>query len=610
MTRNHVIACNGAKSRAKGVRRLDYRADHKPALTLGLPNFIRDVYYLPPRVLDLLEIAAYVYAADRLTSRGRRVAVEYHAWARRFRFVIRVRDLDFWSHAEVRDALAQALRFMTGDLSYVFEFQGGHDTEPTSLFDGPEFHIEARDPMAVVLFSGGVDSLTGVLERLCETTDFLCLVSHQSQSGTARTQNGLVNALVGRFPQRLTHYKFPCTLHDARAHDESQRTRAFLYLSIAFALARAYGQRRVVVYENGVTAINLPRRQDLLNARASRTTHPKTVRLMEALLSQVEGAAFRIDTPFFWSTKTDVIARAVTLGHQPLIASSVSCGKTFQRLDQATHCGVCSQCTDRRLALLGAGAADSDAGGTYAANFISEEVTGEAKTGLVDYLRQAAGFATANVDYFWNEHLPYLIDAAESLGLIEPEAVERLWNLCRRHGEQVMRALRAAREAFDDPAKPAPMGSLLRIVHEREYLKPPVQRFVADVSDRLLAAIPSLFESVRPEDEGDLNDKISGVLAGARIELDREHPVVRFAALRVIPDHSSSAADVWIESKYVRGTTSPSRASHGIAADLTQYRDVTHILFLVYDPEGKVVDREAFKRDFEQTGRCTIVIAR
>jgi len=44
-----------------------------------------------------LELAAYIYAADRHTRRGSRDAVEFHAWSRRFRFRIKVRDVEFLS---------------------------------------------------------------------------------------------------------------------------------------------------------------------------------------------------------------------------------------------------------------------------------------------------------------------------------------------------------------------------------------------------------------------------------------------------------------------------------------------------------------------------------
>ena len=78
---------------------------------IDLPNFIRDVYHLPNRILDLLELAAYVYCADRKVSRGAKHLVEYHSWARSFHFAIKVRDYEFWKRPEVANSLASALTF-------------------------------------------------------------------------------------------------------------------------------------------------------------------------------------------------------------------------------------------------------------------------------------------------------------------------------------------------------------------------------------------------------------------------------------------------------------------------------------------------------------------
>ncbi len=78
---NHLL-CNGADfvvpRNAKSLR-LDYRADKKPNVRIELPSFVEQLLHVLPRLLDLLEIAAYVYCADRWSSRGGKSAVEYHA---------------------------------------------------------------------------------------------------------------------------------------------------------------------------------------------------------------------------------------------------------------------------------------------------------------------------------------------------------------------------------------------------------------------------------------------------------------------------------------------------------------------------------------------------
>ena len=168
-----LVLCNGASppdESPSGLSAmvLDYR-DSDGVLAnvkLGLPNFVQSVYHLSDRMLDLLELAAYVYCADRMSSRGSKAAVEYQAWARSFHFVIKVRDHFFWSQSDVSACLSRALQFMTGDREYSFTFQAGHSTQRTDMFDDEQFRIESSKDLDVALFSGGIDSLAGVLNHL------------------------------------------------------------------------------------------------------------------------------------------------------------------------------------------------------------------------------------------------------------------------------------------------------------------------------------------------------------------------------------------------------------------------------------------------------------
>ena len=311
---------------------LDYRPQIGNAnVRLGLPDFVQSVYHLPDRFLDLLEIAAYVFAGDRLALRGSKNTVEYHSWARNLHYVMRVRDHAFWSRSDVQDALRAALLFMTGDQSYDFTFQPGHSTPPADLFDSEVFQVESADSLSVMLFSGGLDSLAGAVQRLEETNDRVCLVSHQSsQPSIVRTQDSLVKALQGEYPGRVHHYRFRTNLRRIRAKEETQRTRSFLYGSIAFAIAHTFGRDRVFVYENGITSLNFTRRDDLLNARASRTTHPQTLGRLAQLFSIIAERPISMETPFLWKTKSDVVDVLIASGFGHLIPSSVSCSHTFK----------------------------------------------------------------------------------------------------------------------------------------------------------------------------------------------------------------------------------------------------------------------------------------
>ena len=97
-----IFLCNGA-DRPVNIKQNDkvfslsyLEDDPNKNVNLKLPNFVEQIYHLPDRILDLLEIAAYVFAADRWVPRGRKDAVEFHAWMRSIHFIIRVRESKFW----------------------------------------------------------------------------------------------------------------------------------------------------------------------------------------------------------------------------------------------------------------------------------------------------------------------------------------------------------------------------------------------------------------------------------------------------------------------------------------------------------------------------------
>ena len=615
--KNHTsFLCNGAAP-PTGKSKLDYTSlNHQalngepPNVRIGLSPFVSSVYHLPARCLDLLEIAAYVFAADRLTTRGPKRAVEYQSWPRALHFIIKIRDHDFWSSPKVCEALEKLLCFATGDHSYKFSFQPGHTTPPTNLFDSEVFSEPHEDSSSVVLFSGGIDSLAGAIQRLERTDGKVCLVSHLSQNNVIGTQRALASALRKRYDNRVSHYQFKTNLKAIKSREETQRSRPFLYGSIAFALARALGLNHFYIYENGVTSLNFARREDLINARASRTTHPQVIKRLANLLTIIAGEPFSVNTPFLWHTKSDAVRRIKDSGHGGLLSSSVSCNHTFNPKPKASHCGACFQCLDRRIGVYAADAHELDNKDLYAVDIIASKIpSGESKTTVVDYLRQAADFSTWGPEHF---HDKMLDELQALLGWIpdcdEDNLVDKVWDLCSRHGAQVSLALRRMRDAREEVLRPLNSGSLLKIISDREFLKTPIRRLVASIEKQLRLSIPKLFRSAPPADERDLNDKIDGLLATLRLDLEREHPSVPFAGAGVTPDFDINRGHLLIEGKYIREATTPSKITEGMAADLTKCPQEAHILFVVYDPNSAIPDRNKLRVDFEQRGCCTVCV--
>jgi len=618
-TSSIIVLCNSAQP-PKGSNKksivLNYlpHKKNKPNVVIGLPILVQAVYHLPKRILDLLEIACYVFAADRYTSRGAVDAVEYHGWAREFEFVIKVRDYEFWNDEVTKNMLGELLTFMTGDQSFVFEFQKGHDTPPSSLFDREEFQISSGEPTHISLFSGGLDSLVGAVELLEATIDKICLVSHQSgQPGTIRTQDALSRALNQLYPGRLRHYKFRSGLTEKRAIEETQRSRSFLYCSIAYALTSAYKQNYFYVFENGITSLNLPRKEDLKNGRASRTTHPKTIALLKSFLSHVEGRPIDIRTPFLWRTKTDILDGLKSSRAKDLLTSSVSCSRTSQPFVRGTHCGVCYQCIDRRFAVHASGLDDADNPALYNCDFIRESIPDtESKSMLFGYVRQAKEFSESRLDPFFKEYLPQLAEIIDYVeGHDDSTKVERIWDLCKRYGVQVWEATEVMRRKYDDPRKPLAFGSYLKIINEREHLKEPVHRLIGDLSKKLQRAIPVAYQRTKPKNENKLNDTIQSILLSEKDYFEREYPGVSFALCKTIPDHSSTSHELLLEAKFPRKSTGIAQLTDQLGADLYKYPQQCKILFVIYDPYRKIIDDVKFAADIQNRDpRCAVLCVR
>ena len=76
----------------------------------------RMVGEVPDHLRDLLDIATYVFVADRMVGRGGRTLPNMGAdWRRRFRFFIAVRDPARWNRPDVKAALEDLVGFLAGD---------------------------------------------------------------------------------------------------------------------------------------------------------------------------------------------------------------------------------------------------------------------------------------------------------------------------------------------------------------------------------------------------------------------------------------------------------------------------------------------------------------
>jgi hypothetical protein len=319
---------------------------------------------LPDVAADLVELAAFVYAADQAITRGGTAEFEYgERWRRHFRFEVPVRCPAVWGRRDVLEALAGTLGFLSDD-DYEFAFTQ-HSNPPSLdryLFD--QTGVESVGNFEeVVLFSGGQDSLCGAVREVLQGRRKVALVSHRPVNIIYRRQCALV-AEITRILQdsRLSplHVAVEVNKGGRLDREHTQRTRSFLFAAVAAVVAWTFGLRRIRFYENGVISLNLPISPQVLGGRASRTTHPRALKGFEQLFTCVFGERVAVENPCLWETRAQMMEQVRAAGYGRLIGMTGSCTHTRRQRTAHPHCGLCSQCLDRRVSALVAGLTDNE----------------------------------------------------------------------------------------------------------------------------------------------------------------------------------------------------------------------------------------------------------
>lgn len=422
---------------------------------------------IPSHFLDLLEIATYVYAADCAVRRGGD-DVEHvgENWRRQLKFHIPVRDPEFWSQDETLRTLEGTLAFLSED-DYDFTFTKLRNAAPLRSyfpFESPN----ARDDKIeeVVLFSGGLDSLGGAIEESVLDFRKVALVTHKSTEKLERRRRKLCEMLVARARRKPVF--FPVCIHKAKhlSAEYTQRSRSFLYAALGATIAQGYGLARIRFYENGVVSFNLPVAAQVVGAKATRTTHPRVLKGFAKLLSLVSGRRFLVENPFVWKTKAEVLEVIKSAGCAEFIRFGSSCTHTWEMTKQFTHCGTCSQCVDRRFAVLAAGLQDHDPANAYRVDLLSgERQEGESKLMISSYLETANRVAKMNSNAFFGE-FGEVTRLIRHLGDSPEAAAVAIFKLHQRHAANVTRvideAIKANAAAIREHTLPS--TSLLRMV--------------------------------------------------------------------------------------------------------------------------------------------------
>ena len=399
MIEPRLFLCSGAKITSDDPLLFDRRQVHLNSIgkaanvNIRLENVAR-VFgeHLPDRLVDLLELAAYVFSADCSTQRGTQWSegATKEPWSRDFAFVLPVRDPDFWNSPKTVTLIVELLTFLSDD-RYSFRFvplmHDRHRQEYLRLGNRKDWLF--YKPERVLMFSGGLDSLAGAVET-AKSGQKAILVSHRPVSTMSARQKKLFGELEKSFPNQFIHVPVWVNKQQNLGKEPTQRTRSFLFAALGTVVAHSIKAGGVRFFENGVVSLNLPVADEVLRSRASRTTHPKTLYLLQRLCSAVVDRKLAIDNPYFYRTKAEVLDVLSRLGVPNLIAQTCSCAHSMFKPGTQWHCGTCSQCIDRRFAVLAAGLQKYDPTSDYQVDvFVGPRKDGPEKNMAVDYVRHA-----------------------------------------------------------------------------------------------------------------------------------------------------------------------------------------------------------------------------
>jgi hypothetical protein len=297
---------------------------------------------LHPAVADIVTVALSCYAADRLTRRS-------IDWSRDLHLRVPVNDPRRWNQA--RDDLGSYLGGLTDD-HWSFDFVEGRPIR-LSEQQGTLFPVDLHGVGSVGLFSGGLDSLAGAAQWLVANPDPLVLLGARSSRVIGRDQHLIASGLRKEFGDRVIEVGVPLELRRALSAESSQRTRGFLFLSLATAAAVTANVREVIVFENGYGAHNPRLAEHQFGSQATLATHPHLLKQFEHL-TEILDLPVAIALPHRWQTKGQLL-RELPGSIRRLVPLSASCDSYPLRMADRTHCGRCGSCLLRRQSLIAAG---------------------------------------------------------------------------------------------------------------------------------------------------------------------------------------------------------------------------------------------------------------
>ncbi|MBL8190840.1 MAG: 7-cyano-7-deazaguanine synthase [Acidobacteria bacterium] len=376
---------------------------------------------LEPLFADWIDVALFIYLADRLSPRRRRTSRHFSLqWGRCLQLKIPVHHPEVWSRPEIYESLRRLLYFFTED-DWHIEFIQNHKIPRPSESQKSLLPIWKPNPVRVALYSGGLDSFAGTAQQITELPEHqFVLVSGVTNTRQGEAQRAQIKAINKDARRPAIHIPVDYGLRQGIEREErSQRSRGFLFMTLGAVTAVTAGANELYIYENGIGAINLPYDGSQVGTSSTRAVNPIALLRMAKFVTALTGIPFRIENPFLFQTKAEMCRHSKVKRLSEQIKLTFSCDGFPIRKKNQPQCGVCTSCLLRRLSLEGAGLSNHDSG--YLHDLSSEQVfIGRKQLDLLwvmDWQAQRLGAALSSSEPWqaFRQEFPALIDVVSEV---------------------------------------------------------------------------------------------------------------------------------------------------------------------------------------------------
>ncbi len=330
---------------------------HKVSVGASDTNFLfRRVAELPSTAADFIDLGIAVVVADRLTIRHNHEPCRIH-------IELSMRHPEVFQRANVVDSLQKLLNWYTRDL-WSFSFRERRGKRRLSEIQSVlPFLADPDKTVEVALWSGGLDAFAGLHTRFTQqTADQYVLFGTGMNSQVHRLQSRTATKLPDELARVAELIRLPISWAAPKLpeRNKAQRARGFVFLILGAACAIAHDQDQLVVYENGVGAINLPYRDSEIGLDHARSVHPLSLVRMSNFVTEVLGKKFKFVNPFLFHTKAQMCESLTDPNVQRLAFTTITCDSLDRtvRHRPIRQCGKCSSCLLRRQAFAVVGIHD------------------------------------------------------------------------------------------------------------------------------------------------------------------------------------------------------------------------------------------------------------